>query len=59
MSVAIVETKRDVQALPAKITVFLRTGRPWREPPTGWQEQSGGVHLGKGVWLFRYERVGP
>ena len=36
---------------------FSRLGRPLRKPPEGYQEMPGGMHLGGGIWLIRYDRI--
>ena len=50
-------TKREAEAAPMTLRAFVRVGKPWREPPRGWEEKAGGIHLGAGIWAIRYERV--
>lgn len=49
-------TKRQAEKAPWTLRAFVRLGKPWRYPPKGWEEKPGGVHMGAGIWLIRYER---
>jgi hypothetical protein len=50
-------TKREAKQAPMTLPTFVRVGRPWSYPPKGWAEKPGGVHMGAGIWMLRYERA--
>lgn len=50
-------TRKILLATPKHVRAVRVVGRPPTKDVPGWQEQSGGIHLGGGVWALRYERT--